>query len=82
MTAYSASVLSQIMGDRQSYVDQGSVPLADNSQVNFEDIDQFPDIDDVMSEITGDNPNDETNTYLKYENSGISIRIIYIFFKR
>lgn len=77
MTAYSASVLRQIMGDRQSYVDQGSVPLADNSQVNFEDIDQFPDIDDVMSEITGDNPSDETNTYLKYENSGINIRIIY-----
>lgn len=77
MTAYSASVLRQIMGDRQNYVQQGAMPLADNSPINFEDINQFPDIDDMMGEATGDDPNDETNTYLKYEDSGVQIRIVY-----
>lgn len=77
MSAYSASVLRQIMGDRQTYVQQGTVPMADNTPMNFEDINQFPDIDSMMSEATGDDPNDETNSYLKYEGSGITIRIIY-----
>ena len=77
MSAYSASVLRQIMGDRQTYVNQGAMPLADNAQVNYEDINQFPDIDNMMIDATGDNPDDESNAYLKYENSGVTIRVVY-----
>lgn len=77
MTAYSASVLRQIMGDRQNIVQQGPVNMSDNSPINFDDIDQFPDIDDMMAEVTGDDPNDESNTYLKYEDSDVRIKIIY-----
>ena len=77
MTAYSASVLRQIMGDRQNYVQQGAVPLEDNSPMTFEDIEQFPDIDSMMMNATGDDPNNETNAYLKYEGAGITIRIVY-----
>ena len=77
MSAYSASVLRQIMGDRQTYVNQGTMPLADNAQVSYEDINQFPDIDNMMIDATGDNPDDESNAYLKYENSGVTIRVVY-----